>query len=345
MCRWFAYISDSEPCLLDDVLVRPTHSIVKQVEDHYLPGLFVHIDKEADKAQRADIAARNLYFNGDGTGVAFYTKTAAVFGEAAFALPHIYKTTMPPTNDINFKSLCQNSSSLTVFAHVRMATSNVHQFNSHPFVFGRHIFMHNGGIPNFEKIRRDLCSKLSPKAYENIHGTTDTEHLAALYFTHLGDDWNAVYHLEDMKKALERAIADVFELQLRLPGVTTPLAASSLNLCTTDGDQLMAFRYRNSEAEQPPSLYLSESAGITLNRKFVYHPDFTRDEDPGEYAAGLVGNDALPPEAHGNHVIVASEPTTRNVDEWTLIPKNKAVLVDFPGGVNHIRILDINIPE
>ncbi|EEB97833.1 hypothetical protein MPER_02764 [Moniliophthora perniciosa FA553] len=148
-----------------------------------------------------------------------------------------------------------------------------------------------------------------------------------------------------MKKALERAIADVFELQRRLPEATTPLAASSLNICTTDGDQLMAFRYRNSEAEQPPSLYLSEKAGVTLNRRFVYHPDFMRDEDPGEYAVGLVGDDALPPEAHGNHVIVASEPSTRDVDEWTLIPKNKAVLINFPDGANHIRILDINIPE
>ena len=29
MCRWFTYIGD-EPQLLEDVLLRPTHSIVKQ---------------------------------------------------------------------------------------------------------------------------------------------------------------------------------------------------------------------------------------------------------------------------------------------------------------------------
>lgn len=29
MCRWFTYLGD-EPQLLEDVLLRPTHSIVKQ---------------------------------------------------------------------------------------------------------------------------------------------------------------------------------------------------------------------------------------------------------------------------------------------------------------------------
>ncbi|KAK7050829.1 hypothetical protein VNI00_004940 [Paramarasmius palmivorus] len=258
MCRWFAYISDKEACLLEDVLIRPTHSIVKQVEDHYLPKLFHHVDKESDKEQRLDIRARNLYFNG------------------------------------------------------------------HPFAFGRHIFMHNGGIAEFERIRRDICSKLSPKAYQNIHGTTDTEHLAALYFTHLGDDWDAQYSLEDMKKALELAIVDVLLLQSQLPDATTPLAPSSLNICTTDGHQLLAFRYRNSEDEQPPSLYLSTTAGVTLNRKFPGHPDFKKQEEvPEVHAAGLKGTNTLQRDVHGDHVIIASEPTTRDEDEWELIGKNK----------------------
>jgi glutamine amidotransferase len=225
-----------------------------------------------------------------------------------------------------------------------MATSEVQQFNSHPFAFGRHIFMHNGSIANFNLIRRDLCSKLSPQAYANVKGSTDSEHLAALYFTHLGEDWTAEYSLDEMKRALERAIADVIELQHRLPDATTPLAASSLNLCTTDGLKLLAFRFRNSEIEQPPSLYYSTSAGVTLNRKYPGHPDFAKGETLGKAARGLVGDAALDPEAYGNHVIVASEPTTRNQDEWELVPKNQAVLVDFPEGKNRIELLDIIIP-
>ncbi|KAG8688736.1 hypothetical protein FRC08_011280 [Ceratobasidium sp. 394] len=345
MCRWFAYISDSEYCLLEDVLIRPKHSIVKQVQSHYLPKLFHHTDKEHDKEEREDIAERNLYYNGDGTGVAFYSTVASEFGEANCPLPQLYKTMIPPTNDTNFLSLCHNSSALTVFAHVRMATSEVQLFNSHPFAFGRHIFMHNGSISSFSKIRRDLCAKMSAKAYGNIRGSTDSEHLAAMYHTHLGEDWEAEYSLEDMKRALERAIGDVLALQRQLPDATVPLAASSLNLCTTDGGKLLAFRFRNSdEDEQPPSLYMSTKAGVTLNRKYVGHPEFGKDYKAEEGASGLIGEDALPPEAHGNHVVVSSEPTTYDLDDWDLIPKNKAVLVDFVRGCNHIRIEDINVP-
>ncbi|KAG8752993.1 hypothetical protein FRC12_011712 [Ceratobasidium sp. 428] len=248
---------------------------------------------------------------------------------------------IPPTNDINFRSLCENSSALTVFAHVRMATSEVQQFNSHPFAFGRHIFMHNGGIASFAQIRRDLCFKMSPKAYGNIHGSTDSEHLAALYFTYLGEDWEAEYSLEDMKRALEHAISDVLALQRKLPDAANPPAASSLNLCTTDGGKLLAFRFRNSVEEQPPSLYISTTAGVTLNRKYPGHPDLGKGYNSPEAGMGLTGDDALPPEAHGNHVIIASEPTTRDPDDWDLIGKNQAVLVDFVRGCNNIRFQDI----
>lgn len=34
---WFAYISPTEPCLLEDVLVTPKHSLANQVHEHYLP--------------------------------------------------------------------------------------------------------------------------------------------------------------------------------------------------------------------------------------------------------------------------------------------------------------------
>ncbi|GAB1522642.1 hypothetical protein RhiTH_005764 [Rhizoctonia solani] len=343
MCRWFAYISDSEPCLLDDILNRPENSIVKQVKEHYLPGLFPHKSAEEDKKQEAESAIRNAHFNNDGTGVAFYNKTMQDYGEAKCRMPQIYKTIIAPTNDVNFQSLCRNTSSRTVFAHVRMATSEVQQFNSHPFAFGRHIFMHNGSVANFSSIRRDLCAKLSTRAYNNIKGSTDSEHLAALYMTHLGDDWTVQYGLENMKRALERAIADIIALQRKLPDATTPLAASSLNVCTTDGEELLAFRFRSSEVEQPPSLYYSTSAGVTLNRKYPGHPNYFKWEDPGDAATGLVGPDELRPEAYGNHVIVASEPTTKDEGEWERVPKNKAVMVDFPRGENRVQVKDIDI--
>jgi glutamine amidotransferase len=64
---WFAYISPTEPCLLEDVLVAPKHSLVKQVADHYIPKLLPH---EHDQSAEDDAKARNFVFNIDGLGVA-----------------------------------------------------------------------------------------------------------------------------------------------------------------------------------------------------------------------------------------------------------------------------------
>ena len=70
MCRWFAYISPTEPCLLEDVLITPKHSLVKQVHDHYLPGLIAHNPRDLGKDTL--IQARNSANNIDGLGVAWY---------------------------------------------------------------------------------------------------------------------------------------------------------------------------------------------------------------------------------------------------------------------------------
>jgi glutamine amidotransferase len=37
------------------------------------------------------------------------------------------------------------------------------------------------------------------------------------------------------------------------------------------------------------------------------------------------------PEEHGNHVIVASEPSTYNSKDWTLIEKNHCLMVETDG--------------
>lgn len=73
---WFAYISQTEPCLLEDVLVTPKHSLVKQVSDHYLPKLLPH---EHDENSENDVKARNVVMNFDGLGVVWYTSSKADF--------------------------------------------------------------------------------------------------------------------------------------------------------------------------------------------------------------------------------------------------------------------------
>jgi len=182
--------------------------------------------------------------------------------------------------------------------------------------------MHNGVISNFSSIRREMTDLMSFDAYCNVLGSTDSEHAAALYMTNLtngGDkaSWHKAYPLKDMFLAMQKTVVQILELQHKvLKDNNTP---NSLNFCTTDGTKLLAIRFRNHASQQPPSLYWSEFAGRTLNTKYPGNPDIKNE------AAVLQG------ERIGKHTIVASEPTTFDEEEWHLIGKNCALLVDEDG--------------
>lgn len=77
MCRWFAYISPVESCLLEDVLLSPANSISKQVSEHYLPKLLPHgEEKELEESSDRLLRLRNVLINMDGLGVAWYSSAA-----------------------------------------------------------------------------------------------------------------------------------------------------------------------------------------------------------------------------------------------------------------------------
>ena len=321
---------------MEDVLISPKHSLAKQVHDHYLPKLIHHHPKNISKEHL--ITARNCLFNIDGLGVVWYTSSNADFelgntGESDDGTqkeglrPAAYKTVQPPLNDMNFRSICANTETRVCLAHIRATSgTGISPLNNHPFIFGRHSFMHNGVVSNFVDIQRDLTRKLSDAAFANISGSTDSEHVAALYMTHLtsgGDksSFEKEYSAQDMAKALHRAVADVIELQRSILG--DKAQANSLNLCATDGVKLIAYRFRNHATQEPPSLYYSTKAGTTLNRKYPGDPDGI--ERPGRIATKAV-------EDHGKHIIVASEPSTYVEADWELIGKNKMVLAG-PDGI------------
>jgi predicted glutamine amidotransferase len=55
------------------------------------------------------------------------------------------------------------------------------QYNCHPFTCGRYLFMHNGNVHGFTKIRRALLERLRDCLFEWLSGTTDSELLFALF--------------------------------------------------------------------------------------------------------------------------------------------------------------------
>lgn len=92
----------------------------------------------------------------------------------------MYRAIQPPLNDPDFHSICKNSSSLCVLAHVRMASGVVHLYNNHPFQFGRHILQHNGSVAHFDQIRIKICELMSAKALLDVHGSADSEHFGEI---------------------------------------------------------------------------------------------------------------------------------------------------------------------
>lgn len=87
-------------------------------------------------------------------------------------------------------------------------------------------------------------------------------------------------------------------------------------------------RVRNHTHEQPPSLYWSRTAGVTLNSKYPENPN------GGENLHAMKKS-----EDHDRHVIVSSEPSTYREEDWTLIEKNHCLLV----GEDGVRIEEFQI--
>lgn len=187
--------------------------------------------------------------------------------------------------------------------------------------------MHNGTISSFSLIRRAMCARMSNSVFASVLGSTDSEHLFGLYMTYLTkglpDDKSSFekeFSLEDMAIALHDAVATVCNIQKETLG--DKMEPSSMNLCVTDGRKLIAYRFRNSRTQDGPSLYWSDTAGTTLNRKYPDHPD-----------GAQVQADAhrIQAEKHGKHLIVASEPSTYQASSWNLLGKNQLLLCDADG--------------
>ena len=144
MCRCLAY--SGSPILLDELLLKPDHSLI-------------------DQSLHSKLGATTT--NGDGFGIGWY---------GAEETPGIFHSVEPAWNDHNLRELAQHLTSPLVFAHIRASTgSAVQQTNCHPFRHGRWLWMHNGAIREFNSVKRDLAFAVDPSLYPLIEGSTDTE--------------------------------------------------------------------------------------------------------------------------------------------------------------------------
>ena len=242
--------------------------------------------------------------NGDGFGVGWYTPEAN-------DMPGLFVSVRPAWNDRNLQYIAPKIVSDCIFAHVRAASNTpVNELNCHPFHFGNYLFMHNGDIEGFQKIKREMVRHLPDNIYANIEGLTDSEHLFAL-FLHQLEKQRAKDLPTRIANALEDAIVDVEELKARRK-MKEP---SYINACVTNGDTIVAVRYVSDLSLECPTLYYSEGAAYTCAKGSCKMKKSTNDEDKA--------------------VLIVSEKLTRYRSDWHEIPVNHMVTVN--------RKLEVNV--
>ncbi len=216
MCRFLAY--QGEPVFLSTLVSAPTHSLV-------------HQSLHATEAKPGT--------NGDGFGLGWYGERPE---------PGLYREVLPAWSDENLSSLCEQVRSRLFFAHVRASTgTSSTRANCHPFAYGRHLFMHNGQIGGYARIKRRIEAMIPDDLYGARLGATDSE---ALFLTAL-----ALGLEEDPLGALARTLKAVCAI-MRAADVNEPLRFTA---AVTDGEDLYAFRWACDGL--PPSLYVRKAEG------------------------------------------------------------------------------------
>ena len=160
MCRWMAYIGG--PINVGSFMFREESNTL--------------VHQSLDSSQGAEPV------NGDGFGIGWF-----VPGDRE---PARYRSTEPAWNDENLREITRTLDSPAWIAHVRAAIgSPVQQSNCHPFRHADTLFVHNGMIRDFSRIKRDVVLAIDPELYPQIVGSTDSEHMFFLALTFgLADD-------------------------------------------------------------------------------------------------------------------------------------------------------------
>jgi len=256
MCRWLAYSGSA--ILLDELLYKPQHSLI-------------------DQSLHSKLGVETT--NGDGFGVGWYS------GEGN---PGIFHGIGPAWNNQNLRHICAHLSAPIVLAHIRATTGTaVQETNCHPFQFDRWLWMHNGSIAQFHRLKRDLTFAIDPDLYPFILGSTDSETMFFLALT---------FGLrEDPPTAVARMVGFV-EKVANDHGVEN---AMQMTVATSDGDSIWSFRY--STAHHSRSLFYSTSV------------DTLRDMYPDNPVLQLVSDETR---------LVVSEPLGDLPGAWNEVPES-----------------------
>ncbi|MBM75942.1 MAG: class II glutamine amidotransferase [Proteobacteria bacterium] len=273
MCRFVFY--RGRALRLELLTTLPSHSIIHQ---------------SSHSRERAEP------LNGDGFGIAWYAPEFS-------AQPAVFRSITPAWSNQNLREIARVVQSQTILAHVRAASPGlpVVERNCHPFVCESFSFMHNGYIPQFLNVKRDIQNALSQKAYRQLGGSTDSEHIFALFCDAFERTSVDKPRVERMAQALEQAIKQILKM-MKSAGIQE---AAQLNLCVSDGMDAVVTRFCSDDSVKANSLYWHEGSEYTCTDGVCHMRN---------------------PDVDNGAVIVASEPLSKD-EGWELVPNNHLVLI------------------
>jgi glutamine amidotransferase len=239
MCRWIAY--RGETTSFEPYVTEPEHSLI---------------------AQSIRALESTAGSNGDGFGLGWYGEHPE---------PGLYRETRPAWSDENLRYLCRHLRSHLFFAHVRAATGTpVTRQNCHPFACGRWMFMHNGFVGSWNRLRRKVEQLIPDAFYPSRIGSTDSE---AVFLAMMGAGLD-----HDPVGATQR----VLRLLCGLVNDEGKRERMRFTSAMSNGRDLYAFRF--AENDYSNSLYFRETGNqvIVVSEPFDKEPDWI--EVPANHA-------------------------------------------------------------
>jgi predicted glutamine amidotransferase len=277
MCRFIAYLG--RPIIVDELLLKPKNSLIHQ-------------------SYGAEEMSQTL--NGDGFGLGWYVHNVS-------QKPGLFRSISPAWNNANLHYNAHLIKTDCLFAHIRAASEgSVCEANSHPFHYERFLMMHNGGIPQFSKIKRKLFTLLNDELFLWVKGQTDSEHVFALLMQHFNEIKGSgpAMTVEQIRQGFQQTF-DVVQHLKQEAGIGNEV--STFNMMITDGHRIFGTRFSSDPQRETRTLYYASGSRFQCQNGYSR----MKKDESGDKA-----------------VLIVSEKLTDFDEEWIAIPPNHFIAVE-----------------
>ena len=316
MCRVLAYIGPDIP--VESLLLEPENSLIHQSLDPQLH--------------------RQLQLAGWGFGV--WSDHLLKSQE-----PFLYHRPMAAFHDNNAQGIIPSLRGSTLLAHVRAADYDsltvLADENCHPFSVNETpwIIAHNGALPNWRMLQRDLLQHCEDRFLQQMQGTTDTEFLYVLFLSLLRGDSD-----EDVQKGFESLLKVILHAMKKLDLIEV----TQLKIALVAPNRIIGVNYGSGhKGETDPKgdwqeLRKSESDTDDHALSMLLEPMYLLIGKNFEDHAKSYKVDSCPL-AEATSAIFASEPLTEDQSEWLNIEFGEIVALERKGGKISMTVSKLNL--